>query len=490
MENVADDIAEKAGDAVDEATDWGADRLDDIGLDSAAAWVRAKGDAGSRRLGSESGELQLGHTEDPKELVHGDPGALRSTATRLTGLSKTYTRVGDGLRQLNSDELSGKTADSFRERVAQEPKKWYKVAHACEASAHALTNFAHTVEWAQGQAKDAIEAYKKGKTASEKARAEYNTKVDAYNKAADAYSKASSHEDGSGKPTHPGSFHDPGTADMEHARDLLAEARRQRDEARDEAQSRVSHACAGAPEKKSMTSLASLSSDGYKRFGEFKEDFLTPLKILSVLKGSQAIKALMLGGDAGEAFARIRDASMVGRRLNGIRPGSVRALDAFSKWLVPFSLAAGVKEMFDPTHHSARGTADRIMGGVEAGGAVAVLGGESMAVALGAASVAGAVPVVGWAALGVAGGYVLGNWAYDHREDIANASKAAWHATEHGAQSAWHATQDTARFAASELPKVGTAVNHVAGEAVHEAGDVAKSAAHAGKSVLKKVSFW
>ncbi|WP_431037555.1 hypothetical protein ACQYWQ_24685 [Streptomyces sp. P6-2-1] len=98
---------------------------------------------------------------------------------------------------------------------------------------------------------------------------------------------------------------------------------------------------------------------------------------------------------------------------------------------LPLSIVDGVKQMFLPTHTGAYGVADRGMGLLEAGGAVAVLGGASMAGALGAsAAVAAAVPVVGWVALGVAGTYFLGSWAWDKwGDDIKSGAKHAWNAT-------------------------------------------------------------
>jgi hypothetical protein len=98
---------------------------------------------------------------------------------------------------------------------------------------------------------------------------------------------------------------------------------------------------------------------------------------------------------------------------------------------LPLAVVSGVKEMFLPTHEGAQGWADRGMGGVQAAGAVAVLGGAGMATALGAsAAVAAAVPVVGWVALGVAGAYFLGSWAWDKwGDDIKDGAKQAWNAT-------------------------------------------------------------
>ncbi|MFE9116769.1 hypothetical protein [Streptomyces sp. NPDC007172] len=97
---------------------------------------------------------------------------------------------------------------------------------------------------------------------------------------------------------------------------------------------------------------------------------------------------------------------------------------------LPLAIVHGVKEMVIPDHKGVLGGFDRGMGVVEAGGAAAVLGGGAAAGALGAsAAVAAAVPVVGWAALGVAGAYFIGTWAWDNREAIKDGAKKAWNAT-------------------------------------------------------------
>lgn len=107
-----------------------------------------------------------------------------------------------------------------------------------------------------------------------------------------------------------------------------------------------------------------------------------------------------------------------------------------TKVLLPLNVVTGLKEVVLPDHGGAQGWADRGMGGVQAAGAVAVLGGASIATTLGAsAAVAAAVPVVGWAALGVAGTYFLGSWVADkYGSDIKSGAKKAWNGTKHFAK--------------------------------------------------------
>ncbi|MGW3569139.1 putative T7SS-secreted protein [Streptomyces sp. NPDC000941] len=247
-----DDRVEDVGEAVDDAGDWTGDRLDDVGWESGADWVRDKSDSAANALGADVDEMQLGESEDPKKLIHGSSSKLRSTAGHLTDFKTAFNNVGKGLRGLGSRSLKGKAADAFRESVSVQPKKWFTAADACEKASAALERFAGTVEWAQGQAEEAIRRYKKGRKASEDARSAHNDEVSAYNKAADAYNALPADKrDPSSLPDKPGTFHDPGTAEMKAAQELLAEARRQRNEAHGVAKAAVEGARDAAPKKPS-----------------------------------------------------------------------------------------------------------------------------------------------------------------------------------------------------------------------------------------------
>ncbi|GAA2358805.1 putative T7SS-secreted protein [Streptomyces cuspidosporus] len=252
VEDWVEDRVEDLGEVVDDVGDWTADRLDDIGWESGADWVRDKSDSVANALGADVDEMQLGETEDPKKLVHGSPDKLRTTASHLRDFKNAFNDVGKGLQGLDAGHLKGEAADRFRESVSVEPKKWFTAADACEKAAGALDNFAGTVEWAQKQAEDAIARYKKGKKASDDARSAHNDKVSAYNTAVDAYNaKPADQRDPSSLPQKPGEFHDPGTADRDAAREILGEARRQRNEAHTTAKAAVESARDKAPAKPS-----------------------------------------------------------------------------------------------------------------------------------------------------------------------------------------------------------------------------------------------
>ncbi|GAB3952000.1 putative T7SS-secreted protein [Streptomyces sparsus] len=243
---------EKVGGLVEDAGDWTADRAEDVGWDSGADWIRDKSKSTANRLGADVAELQLGQTEEPKKLVHGSPSKLRATAGHLDDLKTSFNSVGTGLKSLDSSRLKGQAADAFREKVSVEPKKWFKAADACEKAAGALRDFAGTVEWAQGRAKEALAKYNRGVKASEAARTAHNEAVDTYNDAVDKYNgTAADKRDPADLPRKPGAFKDPGTADIEAAEQMLAEARTQRDSAQRTAAATLRAARDEAPPKPS-----------------------------------------------------------------------------------------------------------------------------------------------------------------------------------------------------------------------------------------------
>ncbi|MFJ6510598.1 putative T7SS-secreted protein [Streptomyces sp. NPDC091406] len=245
---------------VGEGVDWGTnkvgDGLDHVGLHGAADAVHDWGDGVASDLGATPGEQQLGQTEEANELVHGNPGKISESAKHLTDFQSAFDKVGRGMRSLDSAHWKGAAGDAFRQKVEMQPKKWLHASDACETAGKALSRYADTVKWAQAQAKEAVVLYKAGKLASEQAVKAYNQRIDAYN------AKIKADQDPGPVPE---PFKDPGRADIEAARDKLAEARRQRNSAAAEARSSVREALAHAPaEPPPLDRLGDNIADGYQ----------------------------------------------------------------------------------------------------------------------------------------------------------------------------------------------------------------------------------
>ncbi|MFJ2163291.1 MULTISPECIES: putative T7SS-secreted protein [unclassified Streptomyces] len=243
------------GEGIDKGTDLIGDGLDYVGAHDWADKVEDLGDNLASDLGATPGEQQLGQTDQANELVHGNESNIRATAKHLTDFGTAFDKVGGGMRGLDSAQWKGEAADTFREKFAMHPPKWLHAADACDAAGKALESYADTVKWAQGQAQQAIDLYKRGKKASEQAVESYNKKVDAYNAAIKA-------DKDPGPPLE--RFADPGRSDIARAREILAEARRQRNEAGGAAAGKVTAALEYAPaEPPPLNRLVADGLDGY-----------------------------------------------------------------------------------------------------------------------------------------------------------------------------------------------------------------------------------
>ncbi|MFJ1752748.1 putative T7SS-secreted protein [Kitasatospora sp. NPDC088134] len=227
--------------------------LDAAGLDGAAHAVDKWGDSVADSMGVNVGELGLGTTDDPTELVHGDVKKIHETADHLNKFHTAFEETGSGLTRLDHEHWQGAAADAFRAKFAPHPPMWLAAAEACGTAAAALSTYAATVEWAQAEAKQAIETYKSAKQASEDARSSYRHTVDEYNRAADHYNRtAAAGGDPGPPPTRPGEFHDPGQAGLEQAVEQLRNARKQRDAAAQTAAQAVHGMIGRAPAKPSF----------------------------------------------------------------------------------------------------------------------------------------------------------------------------------------------------------------------------------------------
>ncbi|PZH18457.1 type IV secretion protein Rhs [Streptomyces sp. NTH33] len=253
VEKAVEDGVEWVGDRVENAGNWTADRLDDVGWESGADWVREQSRSVANRMGAEVDEMDLGQSEDKTKLIYGSPEKIRSTAGKLRSFQTAFDDAGEGLKGLGSSQLKGEAAEALRKAVSTQPPKWFTGADAVEKAAAALEAFAGTVVWAQNQAQTAIDMWKEGVKASEDAANAHRKKVEGYNKAVDRYNaQPADQRDPSTLPPRPAAtFHDPGKKLMQEAQDLLAEARKQRNSAAETARSAVRAARDMAPEKPS-----------------------------------------------------------------------------------------------------------------------------------------------------------------------------------------------------------------------------------------------
>ena len=276
VEGTIDDGAELLGEGVEAVSHVAEDGLDAIGAESAAAWVRERGDQLADQLGADVGEMQLGETDDPKQLIHGDVGKLEEDVSHLNDLAKAFGNVSAGMSIIEVGDWQGQAGDAYDARWSKTPADWARAQAACEKASGALKSYSSTLTWAQDQAAEAIRQWKEAETKQQAALDAHNAKVSDYNSAVDRYNAtAAAGGDPGTKPTPPGEFVDPGPALFEVAQQTLKEARRQRNEAGDQAASTINSAAATAPESPDFVGRMSANATDLAAWGQTQKMHFT-----------------------------------------------------------------------------------------------------------------------------------------------------------------------------------------------------------------------
>lgn len=176
---------------------------------------------------------ELGTTTDPRALVPGSPDAIREEIGQCNRTSAAYLRTGDGLKHLDTADWQGEAAEAFHEAFDGHPTAWIKAGEAFLDAADALTRYVEMLEWAQGQAREAIALWQEAQAATEQARAEHET--------------TRQRAEAAGQPAP--EFVDPGAEKRRAAQDMLHRARMQLIEAGDHATTALEQARDRAPDK-------------------------------------------------------------------------------------------------------------------------------------------------------------------------------------------------------------------------------------------------
>jgi hypothetical protein len=285
LEEQYEDGKEWVGETIDSGSEYLAEGLDYVGWESAADFVEETGDDIADSLGAEVDEMELGQTDDPKQLVHGEVERIQETITHLENFSTSMSQASSGLGAIEAEGWEGDASAGFEAKMSAQPGKWSAASESCSSAATALSDYSSTVTWAQNQARTAIDQYERGVAASREAVSAHNAKVDAWNSAIDAGTSAAD------MPPQPGTFTDPGTADIEAAQALLDQARAQRDEAGSRAASAITSATAAAPQEPAFTDRAVANLDDLRQMGQIWDAHLGA----GLLKGTTSLVAFVRG---------------------------------------------------------------------------------------------------------------------------------------------------------------------------------------------------
>lgn len=213
---------------------------------------------------------ELGDTSNPKELVPGDPEALRGTARSLSTYGDTLKQAGNGLKKIDDGGWTGPAGDAFRNAFDGEPARWITCGDSFLSARDALNTYADTLDWAQDEAAAAISLWEQGEQATGQAREQHEqAEGRAQRAAADAGEPAPS----------PKPFDDPGAALREEARQKLNSARGAVTTDGNTAAGVVDQAQQAAPEEPGwledvVDSVGDALGDTLREVGEFVGDVL------------------------------------------------------------------------------------------------------------------------------------------------------------------------------------------------------------------------
>ncbi|WP_378741350.1 putative T7SS-secreted protein [Nocardia brasiliensis] len=233
VEGVVESGIQAAGQVADAGLDALASGARAVGADGAAQSLGDLGDRIASATGGQVDERELGQTRDPKELVRGEPAAIHDAAEALRKMGTSIDSTGNALRTIDTANWTGSAADAFNEVFDKQPKLWWDGADAMGKAAGALDNWYSEVVSAQAKAADAIAKWDEADT-------EERAKKNAWN--------ALSDKDKSGR-----TLTDTWTPIRAIARDILRDARAQRDGAAATATSKLIEAAASAPTEPPFT---------------------------------------------------------------------------------------------------------------------------------------------------------------------------------------------------------------------------------------------
>jgi hypothetical protein len=198
---------------------------------------------------------ELGQTNNPKELVPGDPTPLDAVEMQLLNYAGYLHQAGEGLKRISTEEgWSGDAAERFRDAFHGEPRRWLEAGDAFERAADAVGSHRSTLGWAQGQAQIAIDLWDEGQALTATAKTEHADRVSQTKQQALAMTSM-------GIPIVPEHipFVDPGESKRAAARGILNRAREQLD--------MVGHESAAAVE--AARDLAPENPNFFQQVGEF-----------------------------------------------------------------------------------------------------------------------------------------------------------------------------------------------------------------------------
>ncbi|MFI1920499.1 putative T7SS-secreted protein [Nocardia sp. NPDC020380] len=174
VDSAVDTVKKKAGEAGEGALDGAAVIARGLGADGVADDLNKAGEHLADLAGADVPEKELGETDDPKELIHGDPSAIHTLAGKLRTMGDDLSSTGEALKSINVADWTGRAADAFHHEYAKQPKLWWDGSDAMHAAAGLLDSWYWTVTTAQTAAEEAIREWQDAAKEEKRAKDSYN----------------------------------------------------------------------------------------------------------------------------------------------------------------------------------------------------------------------------------------------------------------------------------------------------------------------------
>ncbi|MFF3567952.1 putative T7SS-secreted protein [Nocardia jiangxiensis] len=233
VEHALHTVNEEAGHLVDDGAHAAASVARAVGADGVASDLENLGDQVVDATGGQVRERELGESDDPKQLVLGDPGKITHVGGEVKKMGDSIEKTGDALKKIDVAAWTGASADAFHEEFGKQPKLWWQGADAMHAAAGVLDTWYHEVSAAQSKAADAVAKWKQADT-------EERTKKNAWNALSDEQKRKTP-------------LVDTWSAMRSAAQEILRGARTQRDNAATTAAAGLAKATETAPPMPSFT---------------------------------------------------------------------------------------------------------------------------------------------------------------------------------------------------------------------------------------------
>lgn len=173
---------------------------------------------------------ELGQTNDPKELIPGDPDAVGKAADDLRKKANIMQDVADDLGNIRIPSWKGPASGAFWDKFSPEKSNWTMGKDAMDSAAGTLDSHQSTLSWAQREASEAIDLWERGQRASQKAMQDFQSSGGSFHPGVDPSAAPGTPN---GATPVGGSFTDPGAALRQQAQETLERARKQLSEAGD-----------------------------------------------------------------------------------------------------------------------------------------------------------------------------------------------------------------------------------------------------------------